>query len=60
LEKFNLRWVPHSLDDTQKAERGSLSADLVTVLKENQKTGFGNIITGDESWFYFEYAHQSV
>jgi hypothetical protein len=30
------------------------------VLKENQKTGFANIITGDESWFYFEYPHQSV
>jgi hypothetical protein len=59
-KKFNLRWVPHSLDDTPKAERISLSADLVRVLKENQKTEFGNFITGDESWFYFEHLHQSV
>jgi hypothetical protein len=58
--KFNLRWVPHSLDDTQKAEQVSLSAELVRVLKENQKTGLGSIITGDESWFCFEYPHQSV
>jgi hypothetical protein len=32
----------------------------VRVLKENQKTWFGNIITDHESWFYFEYPHQSV
>jgi hypothetical protein len=37
-KKFNLRWVPHSLDDAQKAEHVSLSAGLVRVLKENQKT----------------------
>jgi hypothetical protein len=30
------------------------------ILKENKKTGFANIITGDESWFYFEHPHQSV
>jgi hypothetical protein len=59
-KQFNLRWAPHSLDDTPKAERVSLSADLVRVLKENQKTGFRNILTGDESWFYFEYPNQSV
>jgi hypothetical protein len=36
-KKFNLRWVPHTLDDTQKAERVSFSADLVRVLKENSR-----------------------
>jgi hypothetical protein len=48
VKKFNLWWVPHSLDDAQKAERVSLSTNLLRVLKENQKTGFANIITGDE------------
>jgi hypothetical protein len=38
----------------------SLSKDLLRVLKENQKTGFATIITGDESWFYLEHPHQSV
>jgi hypothetical protein len=60
VKKFNLRSVPHSLDDAQKAERVSLSTGLWRVLKENQKTDFANIIAGDESWFYFEYPHQSV
>jgi hypothetical protein len=60
VKKLNLRWIPHSLDDAHKAERVSLSTDLLMLLKENQKTGFANIITSDESWFYFEYSHQSV
>jgi hypothetical protein len=49
VKKFNLRWVPHFLDDAQKAERVSFSTDLLRILKENKKTGFANIITGDES-----------
>jgi hypothetical protein len=28
--------------------------------KKNQKKGFAQIITGDESWLYFDYLHQSV
>jgi transposase len=60
VKKFNLRWVPHSLDDAQKAERVSLSTDILRVLKENQKTDFVNIIAGDKSLFYFGYPHQSV
>jgi hypothetical protein len=60
VKKFNLRWVPHSLADAQKSEWVSLSTDILKILKENQETGFVNIITGDESWFYFEYLHQSV
>jgi hypothetical protein len=60
VKKFNLRWVPHSLHERQKAERVSLSKDFLRILKENQKTGFANVVTGDESWFYFEYPHQSV
>jgi hypothetical protein len=60
LKKFNLRWVPHSLDDSQKAERVSLSADLLKILLEDQETFFANVLTGDESWFYFEYPHESI
>jgi hypothetical protein len=60
VKKFHLRRIPYSFDDAQNAERVSLSIDLLRILKENQKTGFANAITCDESWFYFEYLHQSV
>jgi hypothetical protein len=51
LKKLNLRWVRHSLDDTQKAERVSLSNDLLMVLIEDGKNGFAQVITGDEARF---------
>jgi histone-lysine N-methyltransferase SETMAR len=60
LQKFNLRWIPHSLDDPHKTERVSLSRDLLTVLKKDQRKGFAQVITGDESWFYFDSLHQSI
>jgi hypothetical protein len=60
LQKFNLRWVAHSLGDAERAECFSLSTDLLRILQENQKTGFAHLMTDDESWFYFEYPHQSV
>jgi hypothetical protein len=55
LQKFNLRWIPSSLDDAHKAERVSLSTDILRVLKEHQRNEFAQIITGDNSWFYFDY-----
>jgi hypothetical protein len=54
LKKFNLQWVPHSLDDAQNAEQLSLSTDFLRVIKENQKNGFAQVRTGDELWFYFD------
>jgi hypothetical protein len=38
----------------------SLSTNFSEVLKEDQKNGFPQIITGDESCFYFDYLRQSV
>jgi hypothetical protein len=59
-QKFNVRWVPHSRGYTQRGERMSISKDLLRVLRENQKIGFANVMTVDESWFSIEYAHQLV
>jgi hypothetical protein len=48
LKKFNLRWVPHSLDNAQNAERVSLSTNLLKILKEDQKSEFAQVITGNK------------
>jgi hypothetical protein len=60
LQKFNLRWIPHSFGDAQRAERVSLSTDLLRILQENQKTDFASVMRDNESWFLFEYPHQSI
>jgi hypothetical protein len=60
LKKFHLRWVPHIPSPTQKAERVSISSLLLAALEEAQSTGFDRLITGDESWFYLSYLHESA
>jgi hypothetical protein len=57
VKKFNSRSVPHSLDEARKPERVSLSTDLLTVLKEDQKNGFTHVTISDKSWSYFNYFH---
>jgi hypothetical protein len=54
LTKFDLRWVPHTLDADQMAERVDLSHQLLQVLRSDEEQNFKNIVTGDESWFFLE------
>jgi histone-lysine N-methyltransferase SETMAR len=60
LHKFNLRWVPHTLDETQKRNRVTLCSQLLTIFQQDQQNNFERIITGDESWFYLQYANESA
>jgi hypothetical protein len=53
LEKFNLRYVPHSLEADQKRSRVELSRELVQILEQDQQYEFEHILTGDEGWFLF-------
>jgi hypothetical protein len=50
-EKFDLRWVPHTLSINQKSERVLCSKPPLTALIEQKVSGFQRIITGDKSWF---------
>jgi hypothetical protein len=59
MRKFSLRWVPHDLTEFQKAQRVKDSRGLLKALKVDAKNNFVNIITGDESWYYWSYEHQS-
>jgi histone-lysine N-methyltransferase SETMAR len=58
-EKFSLRWVPHDLTDFHKAQRVQDSRRLLKALKVDAKDNFVKSITGDESWYYWSYEHQS-
>jgi hypothetical protein len=52
LEKFNPRYVPHSLEADQKRSRVELSRELLQILEQNQQFEFEHILTRDESWFF--------
>jgi hypothetical protein len=49
LEKFNLRYVPHSLEADQKRSRVELSRELLQILNQDQQYEFEHILTGGES-----------
>jgi hypothetical protein len=52
MKKFNLRWVSHALNSSQKAERVTLSHEILAVLESDRRNSFQTVITGDESWFF--------
>ena len=51
LRKITSRYVPHDLSEDNKRESISVCRDLLSKLDEG-KLRLGDIITGDESWFY--------
>jgi transposase len=60
LQKFNLRWVSHRPDSTQKQNRVTFSRALLEVLRREQQNNFDHVITGDESWFFVHHPNESV
>jgi hypothetical protein len=59
LKKFNLLDVPHSLEADQKRSQVELSREVLQILEQDQQYEFEHILTGNESWFFFEYFHDS-
>jgi transposase len=60
LKKLHLRWVPHTLSANQKSERVTYSRLLAKALEKEQPNKFQRVITGDESWFFLYYPHDSA
>lgn len=49
---MHTKWVPHNLTDSQKNERVRLAKIILSELKKASKEKL--IITGDETWVYFD------
>jgi hypothetical protein len=52
MRNFRLRWVPHDLTGSPKAQRVKDSRGLLKALKVDARDNFVNIITRNESWYY--------
>ena len=48
-------WLPHDLNDIQMANRVIKSNELFEVLEKSKHQAYRNIITGDQSWFLYQY-----
>ena len=54
------RWIPHSLNFEQQNQRKEISFELYQVLKKSKHNAYRDIITGDQSWFLYNYAPQGA
>jgi hypothetical protein len=52
LEKFNLRYVPNSLEADQKRSRIELSRELLQMLEQDQQHEFEQISTEEQKLFF--------
>ena len=50
------KWIPHQLNSSQKKERQEKSLELFQVLEKSKHNGYRDIITGDQSWFIYNYS----
>jgi hypothetical protein len=60
LTARHLRWVPHRLSEAQKARRVQCSQSLLTRLRDQQTRAWHDIVTLDESWFYYITGHELI
>jgi hypothetical protein len=54
LKYDHFRWVPHALNDEQKAKRVRYAEAMMTALDEHSRTRFHYPLTGDESWMTYD------
>jgi hypothetical protein len=60
LKKFHLRWIPRTIDAPQKWNRVTLSREFLAILLQEREKNFNDIMTGDQSWFFRHYPHDSA
>jgi histone-lysine N-methyltransferase SETMAR len=59
MTKIHCKWIPHYLTDAQKLTRVLLAKDMLKTLTTESNNHFRNLITGDESWFLYNYPDKS-
>jgi hypothetical protein len=53
FKSFHLRWVPHLLTDDLRQKRKEHASAILPFLYAAQHDRWHNLVTGDESWFFF-------
>jgi hypothetical protein len=47
--------VPHELTILHKSQRVTETRKLLKILREDASGDFAHIMTGEESWFFYQY-----
>lgn len=53
MKKVSARWVPHRLDENQRAKRKQVSLSMSQRCESEGMAFLENVITGDETWIPF-------
>jgi hypothetical protein len=53
FKSFHLRWVPHLLTDDLHQRQKEHASAVLPFLHAVQRDGWHHLVTGDESWFFF-------
>jgi hypothetical protein len=59
MKNFHLRRVPFDLTPDLHRRRLEICERLVSILKVREPDSFRMLVTGDESWFVWEYEHST-
>jgi DNA-binding transcriptional ArsR family regulator len=59
MKNFHLRWIPHRLTEDLRQKRVSVCKEMLSILEAQNKRGFHDLVTDDESWFMLEYEHEA-
>jgi hypothetical protein len=57
---YHLRWIPHTLTAAQKAKRKEMAGSMLQTLESHTASNFHFLSTGDESWMFYGYHHETV
>lgn len=58
--KVNFKWIPHMLNNEQKAQRCQIANELLSQLESLGPLAWRNVITGDETWIYLDNPRTSM
>jgi hypothetical protein len=54
FKSFHLRWVRHLLTEDLRSKRKDDARAMLPLLHAAQRDGWHHLMTGDESWFFFD------
>jgi hypothetical protein len=60
LRCYKARWIPHRLSEKQKVERVPLVQDMLQVMQDLGPKQRKDLITGDESWIFWDDHHRGM
>jgi hypothetical protein len=60
FSKYYFRRVSHSMTENEAQCPVTFSEKFLQVLRHARETDFEHVLTDNESWFYYEYSHDSA